>query len=276
MKYGFVLPYGDARTAADMAREAEAAGWDAFFVWEPVWGIDAWVCLSAAAMTTTRIKLGTMLTPLSRMRPWKLASETATLDNLSGGRVILSVGLGAVDTGFAEFGEETDRKTRAELLDESLEILTGLWKGQPFSYTGKHYTVKECKFYPPPPPIQQPRIPIWAVGAFPRPKSMRRALKYDGLLPQLYDKDGKFRPTKPQDLPEITAYIAANRESAEPYDIVVEGTTPGDQPEKAAAIIREWEQAGATWWNEALWEANEKPDGAEIVRQRLLQGPPKI
>src|SRR3990170_7309078 len=105
MKYGFVLPFGDARQAADLAAAAEQAGWDGFFVWEPVWGIDAWVCLTAAAMRTERIKLGTMLTPPSRMRPWKLASEAATLDNLSNGRVILAVGLGAVDTGFAEFGE---------------------------------------------------------------------------------------------------------------------------------------------------------------------------
>jgi alkanesulfonate monooxygenase SsuD/methylene tetrahydromethanopterin reductase-like flavin-dependent oxidoreductase (luciferase family) len=233
------------------------------------------VCLTAAAMTTSRIKLGTMLTPPSRMRPWKLASETATLDNLSGGRVILAVGLGAVDTGFAEFGEETDRKRRAELVDESLEIVTGLWKGQPFNFSGKHYTVKECNFYPPPPPVQQPRIPIWVVGAYPRPKSMRRALKYDGLLPQLYDKKGNFRHTEPEDLPEITAYIAAHRSETTPYDIIVEGTTPGDKPDKAAAQIREWQEAGATWWIEALWEANEKKNGAELVRERLMQGPPK-
>src|SRR5919112_1428396 len=128
MRYGFVFPRGDARTAADFAREAEQAGWDGFFVWEPVWGIDAWVSLTAAAMQTERIKLGTMLTPLSRMRPWKLASESATLDRLSNGRVILAVGLGAIDSGFAAFGEETDRKVRAELMDEALEIVTGLWK----------------------------------------------------------------------------------------------------------------------------------------------------
>jgi len=101
MKFGFVLPRGDARTAADFAQEAEAAGWDGFFVWEPMYGIDAWVALTAAAMRTERIRLGTLLSPVSRMRPWKLASEAATLDNLSGGRVIISVGLGALDTGFA-------------------------------------------------------------------------------------------------------------------------------------------------------------------------------
>src|SRR4029450_7174455 len=104
--------------AAHTAELAERAGWDGFFVWEPIWGVDAWVCLAAAAMRTERIRLGTMLSPLSRMRPWKLASETATLDNLPGGRVILAVGLGALAAGFAEFGEVTERRTRAELLDE--------------------------------------------------------------------------------------------------------------------------------------------------------------
>src|SRR5512139_1712863 len=120
MNFGFVLPYGDASTAAEMAYAAEQAGWNGFFVWEPVWGIDAWVCLTAAAMSTQRIRLGTMLTPLSRLRPWQLAGQAATLDQLSGGRVVLSVGLGATDTGWAEFGEETDIRVRAARLDEGL------------------------------------------------------------------------------------------------------------------------------------------------------------
>jgi len=137
-KYGFVFPIGGPRDVADLAYEAEQDGWDGFFVWEPVWGFDAWVMLAAAAVRTGRIKLGTMITPVSRMRPWKLASETVALDHLSQGRLILSAGLGAINNGFAEFGEETDRKVRAELLDEGLEILTGLWKGQPFRYEGKH------------------------------------------------------------------------------------------------------------------------------------------
>ena len=170
MKYGFVLPYGDAQTAAELAYKTEQSGWDGFFVWEPVWGIDAWISLTAAAMKTCKIRLGTMLSPISRMRPWKLASETATLDNLSNGRVILSVGLGAVDTGFKEFGEETNRIKRAELLDESLDILTGLWNGQPFNYSGKHFSIKETSFFPPPSPLQEPRIPIWVVGAWPKKK----------------------------------------------------------------------------------------------------------
>jgi len=272
MKYGFVLPSGDARTAAEFARAAEECGWDGFFVWEPVWGVDAWVSLTAAAMATKRIRLGTMITPVSRMRPWKLASETATLDNLSGGRVILSVGLGAVDTGFEQFGEVTDRKTRAELLDEGLEILTGLWRGQPFEYHGKHYQVKPADFHVPSSPIQQPRIPIWVVGAYPSVKSMGRALQYDGLLPAMLGPDGKIsmQPLIPEQVAGIRDYVVQHRPSGSPYDIVVEGTTPGEDKLANTDLMRRWEEAGATWWIEALWEA---PTQEEVLR-RIQQGPP--
>ena len=274
MQYGFVLPRGDASVAADFARQAEQAGWNGFFVWEPVWGVDAWVSLTAAAMVTRRIRLGTMLTPLSRMRPWKLASETTTLDNLSGGRVILAVGLGALDTGFQEFGEVTDRKTRAELLDEGLDILTGLWKGQPFRYHGKHYQIEPLKFpHLPPLPIQQPRIPIWVVGAWPRPKSMQRVLRYDGLLPAISGKTGKveMRPANPAEISQMKTWIAERRTLSTPFDIIVEGHTPGDRPDEAANILRPYAEAGATWWLEAMWDASD----LERVLARIHQGPPR-
>jgi alkanesulfonate monooxygenase SsuD/methylene tetrahydromethanopterin reductase-like flavin-dependent oxidoreductase (luciferase family) len=274
MKYGFVLPFGDARTAAEMAFLAEQAGWDGFFVWEPVWGIDAWVALTAAAMQTQKIRLGTMLTPLSRMRPWKLASETATLDNLSGGRVILSVGLGAIDTGFAAFDEVTDRKLRAELLDEGLAILTGLWAGQPFSFDGKHYHIKPTGFLPPPPPIQQPRIPIWVVGAWPHLKSMQRALRYDGLLPTVVDSQKGARQALPEEIREMGAYIQEQRGSIDQFDIVVEGQTPGMDRSRSLEILNPWAEAGATWWIEADWETPRTSEGLITVRQRIEQGPP--
>lgn len=270
MKYGFVLPFGDARTAANLARDAEQAGWDGFFVWEPVWGVDAWVCLTAAAMVTEKIRLGTMLTPVSRMRPWKLASETATLDNLSGGRVILAVGLGAIDSGFAEFGEVTDRKTRAELLDEGLDIVTGLWRGQPFEYNGKHYHLKPTNFMVPPPPVQKP-IPIWVVGAWKSEKSMARVLKYDGLLPNVM-KDGKHVPATPGDIRAMKQYVDEHRTATTPFDIVWEGTTPGDERANAQAMVKPFADAGATWWNETAWEEKD----IDKVRERIKQGPPRI
>ena len=269
MRFGFVLPSGDARTAADLAHEAERAGWDGFLVWEPVWGIDAWVSLTAAAMRTERIRLGTMLTPLSRMRPWKLASESATLDNLSGGRVIIAVGLGATDTGFEQFGEVTDRKQRAELLDEGLDIVTGLWAGQPFAYDGKHYTVKPTDFNVPPPPVQQQRVPIWVVGAWPRERSMARALKYDGILPSAIGANGAAQAGVEQ-VREIKSYVDQRRGSDSAYDIVVEGDTTGLDRAQAAAHVRPWADAGATWWIEARWQASD----VEALRACLREGPP--
>src|SRR5438067_8325608 len=152
---------------------------------------DPWVTLSAIAMRHERVRIGAMLTPPSRRRPWKLARETMSVDHLSHGRLIRPVGLGALDDkGFAGVGEVTDRKTRAQLLDESLEILTGLWSGQPFSFHGQHYHIDEMTFLPP--PVQSPRIPIWVAGAWPRPQSMQRVLRYDGLLPNKINPDGSF------------------------------------------------------------------------------------
>lgn len=266
MKFGFVLPFGDARVAADMAREAEQAGWDGFFVWEAVWGVDAWVALGAAAMVTERIRLGTMLTPVSRMRPWDLAGKTTTVDNLSNGRVILAVGVGAVDTGFAEFGEATDIRTRAELMDEGLDIVTGLWKGQPFNYEGKHYTVRELTFTPPPPPVQQPRIPIWVVGVWPRMKSMQRVLRWDGHIHQ----------GTPDSLKEARAWIEARRETTAPMDYVGEGTSPGADVAGVRTVVGPWADAGATWYNEAMWEIPREQGQLELVRRRIQQGPPRL
>ncbi len=277
MKYGFVMPFGDARTVAHAAQAAEQAGWDAIFVWEPVWGNDAWVCLTAAAMVTEQIRLGTMLTPISRMRPWKLASETATLDNLSGGRVILAVGMGAPESGFAAFGEETDRRTRAELLDEGLAILTGLWAGVPFRFQGKHYTVDTNLGFagpPPAPPVQQPRIPIWVVGAHGRGPSMRRAAAYDGLIPTVISPDGSHT-LHPDNLSAILAEVHALRGDQTPYDIIIEAV--GDNTDRGAAVARAqaWAQAGATWWTESLWELVDDPAQLPMVMRRIADGPPR-
>ncbi len=271
MKFGFILPRGDARTAADFGRDAETAGWDGFFVYEPVWGVDAWVSLTAAAMQTRSIRLGTMLSPLSRMRPWKLAGETATLDQLSGGRVILSVGLGALDTGFAAFGEVTDRKIRAELLDEGLEILTGLWQGQPFHFSGKHYQVTETNFEPPPPLVQSPRIPIWVVGAWPRSKSMQRVARYDGLLPVKLSASSSFENVKPQDISQMKVWIKARRPQSTPFDIVMENDVSNPLNEKSWESIHAYAAAGVTWWLQSMWTNSD----LDQVLAWIRKGPPR-
>lgn len=142
MRFGFVVPYADARDFAEVAALGEQHGWDGVFTWEAVWGVHAWVSLAAASMTTERIRLGTLLTPVARWKPWDLASAVGTVDRLSGGRAILSAGLGAVHAGWTAFEPDEGRRTRVEKLDECLAIYDGLMSGQPFSYDGKHYTAR--------------------------------------------------------------------------------------------------------------------------------------
>lgn len=268
MKYGFVFPLANPRQLADWAVEAEQAGWDAFFVAELVWGMDAWVALAAAAARTSRIRLGTMLTPLPWVKPWKLASETATLDQLSNGRVVLAVGLGANDTGAGHYGLETDRKQKAELLDEGLEILTELWKGKSITYSGQHYQLTPTDFPPPDPPVQQPRIPIWVVGAWPRPKSMQRALRYDGILPMITGPNGTVQ-AGPAEVKAIRQYVDEKRTLSTSFDIVIDGQSSGTDHAAAHDAVQPWIEAGATWWIESLWGQAES-----VVLQRLRAGPP--
>ncbi len=270
MKCGIVMPYPNAGDAVEFAVIAEQHGWDGFFVWESVWGIDAWVSLGGAAVRTKTINLGTMLSPLSRMRPWKVASEYITLDQLSGGRAILAVGLGATDTGFAEFGEETDIKVRAELMDEALEIISGLFKGQPFEYQGKHYKVESTQFFPPPNPLRQT---VWVVGLHGSKRSMSRVVKYQGLLPSVRDADGNWRELEPNDVEQMRDLVK-QQGCDENYDIVVEGTTPGNDKAKAREEIQKWQTAGATWWMESMWQIQNEADRRDLFQERLKQGPP--
>jgi alkanesulfonate monooxygenase SsuD/methylene tetrahydromethanopterin reductase-like flavin-dependent oxidoreductase (luciferase family) len=217
------------------------------------------------------VRIGAVLTPVSRRRPWKLARETATVDHLSHGRLILPVGLGALDDGgFGKVGEPTDRKTRAELLDEGLAILTGLWSGQPFHFAGQHYQIEEMAFLPP--PVQKPHIPIWVVGAWPRTRSMDRALRYDGLMPAKVNPDGTAGEVTPADIVAMRAYIAEHRTASTPFDIVWEGETPGDDSARAQELVGPYVEAGITWWMESRWsEAS-----MDAVRARVRQGPPRI
>jgi alkanesulfonate monooxygenase SsuD/methylene tetrahydromethanopterin reductase-like flavin-dependent oxidoreductase (luciferase family) len=138
MRYGFVLPGGTASEQLEQAVLADDNGWDGVFVWEAAYGVDAWTLLGAMAQRTTSVRLGTMLTPLPWRRPWKVASQALTLDQVSGGRAVLAVGLGAVDPGLGSTGEETDRRARAERLDEGIDLITGLWEGGQ-NFVGTHY-----------------------------------------------------------------------------------------------------------------------------------------
>ena len=295
MQFGVNLPNlggaGDPRGLAELAREAEHHGWDGVFVWDALcsghWdGVyqnepdkrathDPWIGLAAIALATTRVRIGPLLTPLSRRRPWKVARETVTLDHLSQGRLVLPVGLGYLgDGGMSKVGEPTDRRTRAQKLDEGLAILDGLWSGRPFAFEGIHYRLDEMTFWPP--PVQSPRIPIWVVGAWPRPASMRRALRCDGILPVLMSPDGSQADMAPDDVRALRAHVAEQCGGLAGFDIVLEGSTPGEQPAEARATVRAYAEAGATWWIEDVWQNLEGPgDGVERMRARIRQGPPR-
>jgi hypothetical protein len=271
MKFGIVGPFWNSpRAAADLAQAVEAGGWDGFFVGEALWGIDAWVVLTAAAMRTERIRLGTLISPLPSMQPRKVASQSATLDHLSNGRVILSLGMGATWMGYSAFPDEaTDIHIRAELMDEALDILNLLYRGEPVDYEGKHHHLKLTtvdKMHYPPRPVQQPRIPIWMVGVWPRMKSMGRVLKCDGLIAAKMDADGKAVDLQPADIAEMKAYIEANRTLPTPFDIIVEGNTLGMDRTEAADRCRPWADAGATWWIETLHGVSEEEMGEHLRR----------
>jgi Luciferase-like monooxygenase len=278
MKYGFVIEGGDARGISELAADAEASGWDGVFIADAVdieikpgsafpW-FDPWIVLSAMAMKTERITIGTMITPVSRRRPWKLARETVSLDHLSGGRFTLSVGLGAAehDGGFYKVGEAMELKVRASMLDESLEILDGLWSGLPFSFSGHHYRVDKMTMLPR--PVQSPRIPIWVVGIWPKQKSMQRALRWDGVIPQKYKSMDRVTPAEVQ---AIRQSADEQRTKTTPFDIIVGGVTPGGNHKRAVKAIRPFAEAGATWWLESVFSAD-----AEKLRGRIRQGPPRI
>ena len=254
MMYGFVMAYGDARAAAELAALAEEHGWDGFFVWESIWGIDAWAMLAAAAMTTERIRLGTMLTPLPRRKPWDVAGQASTVDNLSDGRVILSVGLGVTgEDRFWIFEDDPGRKVRAELMDESLAMLQYLWRDQPFDFDGKHYRARKLETLvppAPPPPVQQPRIPTWVVGAWPRTKSMRRAALQDGWLPHY-------------------APISAPRQQTGESQGGPTGESAGEQVGGSQGE-RTGEQAGESTGVQAGEQAGESP--AELTPELLAEG----
>lgn len=289
MQFGLSLPqfdaFGDVRKLAELAQAAEEAGWDGFFVWDHVlfddnWRpmVDPWVALAAIALATERIRIGTLVTPVARRRPWKLARETLSIDRLSGGRLILGVGLGSPEQWeYGFFGEETDNRIRAEKLDEGLEILLGLWSGELFGFQGKHYRLEEMRFLPT--PIQQPRIPIWVAGMWPNRAPMRRAARYDGAVP--LKSQGTLTPDEWRD---ALAYIHQQRTSDEPIDAVAMGVTPADNRQWAIEIVTAYADAGCNWWIEDIspygyglaWDAYPWPQGmAERLEERIRQGPPK-
>lgn len=273
MRYGIILPGGTAPEQLQQALLAELSGWDGVFVWEAAYGVDAWTLLGAVAARTSRVWLGTLLTPLPWRRPWKVASQVATLDQVSSGRAILTVGLGAVATDLPDTGEVTDLRERAEMMDEGIDLIRELWSGRQ-SFHGRHYDY-ECARDDPvrmARPVQSP-IPIWVVGVWPRPKSMRRALRCDGIVPQFQD-GGEEGEGSPEELREMCAWLSSHG-VADRFDVISQGETPYDDPVRARSIVAPWEAAGATWWLETRWEMpHDSADRIREVRARIAAGPP--
>ena len=263
--------YSEPGLLAELAVEAEKAGWDGFFLWDAVFArpadlpmADPWISLAAIATKTRRIKIGAMVTPLARRRPWQVARDTVSLDHLSAGRVIFGVGLGYQALDFEAFGEDADPRARAGKLDEGLEVVTRLWTGRRVNFEGKHYRLRNVKFLPR--PIQRPRIPIWVAGYWPNLRPFRRAAKWDGVLPGKVNEE----ELKPGDLAEIMAYVRSQRRSTERFEVAVYGFTPAN-PQRAGKIVEPWVNAGVTWWREGIgdWRGSLK-----TVRARIRAGPP--
>ncbi|WP_132148532.1 LLM class flavin-dependent oxidoreductase [Kribbella antiqua] len=257
---GAVGPGRDPRGLAELARVAEESGWDALFLEdylvyqgdesEPTW--DPWVCLAAMAMTTSRIRIGTTVTPVPRRRPWKLAAEAVALDQLSGGRFILGVGIGDPNDPFmGRAGEPTEPRVLAEMLDEALEVIDRLWTGSPVSFAGKHYQLDGVRLAAR--PVQQPRIPIWVGGNLLVPAVRRRIARWDGSCAYKGSTDAPQQIT-PADVRALLA------ERAGPFDVKVSG---GDPAEFAAA--------GATWWGRWI-----PPASTEDTLAVIRKGPPHI
>lgn len=281
LRFGLYVPnFGkasDAKSYAELALTAEQAGWDGFFLWDhllewdkPIPVTDSFIALAAIAAKTSRIRIGTTVTPLPKLPPWIAARQVAALDLLSDGRMTLGVGLGEVEsTDYERFGGDSNKRVLAEKLDESLEIITSLWKGTACNYSGKHYRItKKTAFLPS--PKQKPRVPIWVGGFWPNRGPFRRAAKWDGVIP--LRRGHPIRPT-PKDLGDILDFIKQQRTSSTHFDTVIIGWGTGKDKAVNAKKIGPYAKAGLTWWLESLYSGH---DSLEKMRRRILMGPPSF
>jgi alkanesulfonate monooxygenase SsuD/methylene tetrahydromethanopterin reductase-like flavin-dependent oxidoreductase (luciferase family) len=286
MRFGLNLPNGgpaaDPRSLAELAALAEASGWDGVFLEDyivyqnradtPTY--DPWVCLAAMAMRTERIRLGTTVTPLPRRRVAKLAAEAVALDHLSGGRLTLGIGLGDPwDVALANLGEQTDTATRAAMVDEGLDVLVGLWSGEPFTVHGRFYQAEGVRLLPE--PLQTPRIPIWIGGQYPRPGPIRRAARWDGaclFIPTHYSAENiSQRDWTPDDVRTLLQKVSAQRpHGIQGFDVVVGGRERLADWDAERSLIASLDKVGATWWNEWIAPAQRAAMEAAIARGPLL------
>jgi alkanesulfonate monooxygenase SsuD/methylene tetrahydromethanopterin reductase-like flavin-dependent oxidoreductase (luciferase family) len=279
IKYGISLIHfnelADPEIIIELAVEAEKAGWDGIFLpdhllydKQAIYPItETWILLSAIAAKTEKIKIGTGVAALPRYHPWWFAKMAATLDVLSKGRLMLGLGLGGPKSEYESFGEKYDVKVLAQKMDESLEIIQGLWTGEPFSFSGKYYQIDEAAFLPK--PHQSPRIPMLFGGMWPNKKPFIRAAKYDGIMPihKNFPQD-----LTPKELKEIISLVKENRSSDDPFELIVSGTGFFN-PETRVEQIQPYIDVGITWWLEHVNTLMQPSVNA--MREWVKSGPPK-
>ena len=282
MRYGVCVPnlgeFADPRQVAGLARRAEEAGWDGFFVWDhvvfPYGGphevADPWVLLTVVAMATERIRLGSLVTPVARRRPGVLARQTTTLDRLSGGRLVFGAGLGfTLPAEFGTWGEPVQPRVVAQRLDEGLTVLAGLWSGERVDFRGEQVTAADVTFRPV--PVQRPRPPVWIGCHWPNRRPLRRAARWDGIVPQVLGPDGSWQPTAAV-VAEIVATVGEQRAGEAPFDVVITGRTPPDRLAEAQEVTGAIAAAGATWWLEGF---RPQPGEQAAALRRIEAGPPR-
>jgi alkanesulfonate monooxygenase SsuD/methylene tetrahydromethanopterin reductase-like flavin-dependent oxidoreductase (luciferase family) len=282
--------YSDPHVLVELAKLTEASGWDGYFICDhllldpdgflPL--AEPTVVLGAVAAVTEKVIIGSMVTPFSRRRPWKLAKEFATLDQLCNGRLRIGVGLGGMDQEFSSFGEEPNKKILAKKTDEGLAIMEALHTGEPVNFDGEYFHLTNARLLPR--PVQRPRIPVWVAAMLPAKPGQRRAARWDGIMPHVMPavlKEGQditgldmrvlMAPT-PDHIRETIEFTSGLRETDDPFDVLASGITYGLSREEAGDKLRSYKEAGATWWCE--WLDCGKPGTLEQVREHIKAGPP--
>ena len=278
MKYNINLAtfdyLSDIRVLIELAVDAEKAGWDAVFLWDHVnliiddfgWKggehLDPWITLGLIAERTESISLGICITPIARRRPTKLAREILTLYQLAGKRFIFGAGSGLSPSEFDAFGDETELKVRAEMLDEGLQLLKELWSGEDIDHQGKHYQVRSPAFV-----SERADVPIWLGATWPNLKPLRRAAKYDGVAIINHD----FSQLNPQEVFQISDYISKHRDGKDPFQLCITASTTDDR-QADLAYAQAIEESGANWWQDV---GNPGAESLEELRVRVRRGPPK-
>lgn len=286
LNFGIVLPNwivgNDTEQLVEFAIASEEAGWDGVFLADHLMFPhgdyegpenmdfhDPWITMAGIATQTSDIRMGSWITPIPRRQPWQVARDLATLDQLSDGRILLGTGLGVIPTNYAPFGRSDDPVTLGKRYDEALDVISGLWSGEPFSYDGDHFSIDDAVLLPT--PAQEPRIPIVAGGIWPNKKPIQRGARWDGIVPH-WEGDGAV-PGDATVVPEevlrdlITYY---NKHNEEPGEIML----PIDPPGKSPNYLEVCQQLGATWMYSRDLREPEYVSNPTLALDRIREGPP--